>query len=189
MSYEQEQYSDALASLHNRISFKNAGTSREERIEIMRAAADGLSRVKTAQQNDVDYLLSILPEEFDLHIYRRIEGDGEVTAMLTVDKSDCRWEAKGENLAGAIKNVLAVVAYRAAVMAQRDEATPEPEKIKRGQVGSGEPANVFGVDYPSKKAAICTLLDHPDYRDETDDTISKMVGCSRAYVKTFRGRQ
>ncbi len=186
MSHEHETYSDALASLHDQISFKNAGTSREERIEIMRAAADGLARVPFAQRGEIEYLIGLLPTKFDLHVFRAGgENEMQVAATIHKDTEDppLVWRGYGETLADCLEQVIGTIAFRAA------KNVPPKLEVETNRGGRGDPVVVGGIEYPTKKQAVCTLLGDPTYRAMTNDQLAVVVGCSEAYVMQLRSEQ
>jgi len=60
---------DALSSLHNRISYKNAKTTREERMSIMDAAATAMGQADQ-HQTELAYLVSLMPEHVKFFVWQ-----------------------------------------------------------------------------------------------------------------------
>jgi hypothetical protein len=116
---------DELAKLHKQISFENAGTSREERIKIMEAAAAALGEsAANMTSQPIEKVLELLPDCLEVRFRRRAGRYELILHELDVVQY-------GDTLAGTISG-----AIREAMQVQLDnfdgfeqgiEATRDPK--------------------------------------------------------------
>ena len=182
--------SGELKALHDAISFQNAGTSREERIKIMEAAAGAIGKQRIITPG-AEYLMKLLP------IGRRFVVSRHEDEVKFYGMNDLEPIGRGVTLEDAIASH---ICYRmeSELVGSKPSEKPEPttrpkplKKINSNGGGNSHEVDVGGVIYPSKKAALLDLFRGGKLPEENSmqaaeifyEEMSRLVGCSSSYVK------
>ena len=185
--------SSELKDLHNAISFTNAGTSREERIKIMEAAAEALGKQRTVTPG-AEYLMKLLPTE------RRFIVTRYPDVVLFSGEDAREPQGSGTTLESAIASHICL--RMGFSFTENTEPTKEkqPETKKPAGNSNGHVVEIGGVVYPSKKAALLALFKDGE-RPQTPtgigdislleanenffDEMAETVGCSASHAKSI----